>query len=151
MQTHHFADASLPSFKNHLEWHKDNYDGHELIVRFNDYYGGCWGERTWVFVRRKATSDSVAEPRRLRDVRVGDHVRTPRGYRRVQRLWMFDLTNSGKDVVRWGGMWLTSHHPVLVGHQWVYPAELGVLTPFSRVQEQVYNYSIYWSHIYIYI
>ena len=38
---------------------------------------------------------------------------------------------------RWGGMWVTSHHPVLVGNEWVYPADLGPATPFSSVADQV--------------
>ena len=38
---------------------------------------------------------------------------------------------------RWGGMWVTSHHPVLVGNEWVYPADLGPSTPFSSVADQV--------------
>jgi hypothetical protein len=33
-------------------------------------------------------------------------------------------------------MWVTSHHPVLVGNEWVYPADLGPATPFSSVADQ---------------
>ena len=57
----------------------------------------CWGEDTWVFVRVHL-GKAVAEPRRLRDVRVGDHVRTPRGYRQVQRKWRSDYRSASRDT-----------------------------------------------------
>ena len=64
----------------------------------------CWGEDTWVFVRvhpeghNNDVGAAVAEPRRLRDVRVGDHVRTPQGYRAVQRMWRSDYRATGQDT-----------------------------------------------------
>ena len=80
----------------------------------------CWGEDTWVFVRihpgghNNAAGTVVAEPRRLRDVQVGDYVRTPRGYRAVQRMWISDYRASNRDtlVVRFEG--------------WVVGREIGV-------------------------
>jgi hypothetical protein len=62
----------------------------------------------------------------------GDEVRTATGeYRRVTRIWETDYSDPKRnsELVFLRGVWMTSHHPVLVGSCWRYPADLAPSFP----------------------
>lgn len=80
--------------------------------------GSCWGGDTLVLQPQGAT-------KKVRDCRVGDAVRTLQGSKRIARVWKLDkkLVND-VEVCCIDGVWITSHHPIISGSQWVYPADL---------------------------
>lgn len=45
-------------------------------------------------------------------------------FRTVRRIWASDPLRSNTEMVRFRGVWFTSHHPVLLGADWRYPADL---------------------------
>lgn len=82
--------------------------------------GPCFGGDTLVLLPSGAA-------RKLRDCRQGDDVRTLTGSKRIARIWELDPkkhTLSDVEVCCIDGVWITSHHPVISGNQWVYPVEL---------------------------
>ena len=54
---------------------------------------------------------------RIRDVRVGQPLRTHRGFAKVARTWHEPLADfrENAEVVRFRDVWITSHHPVFIG------------------------------------
>eukprot|EP01043_Picozoa_sp_COSAG02_P005869 COSAG02_NODE_162_length_32474_cov_13.222511_5_plen_1530_part_00 len=93
--------------------------------------GICWGGDTWVFV-----SDDRRYIR-LRDVDVGDRVLTADGktYRAVARVWVTDYSDPKRktEMCFYRGIWMTSHHPVLLGQDWRYPADLVESHPAAQI------------------
>eukprot|EP00051_Salpingoeca_urceolata_P032778 m.17363 g.17363 ORF g.17363 m.17363 type:complete len:669 (-) comp5443_c0_seq1:45-2051(-) len=87
-------------------------------------YPPCWGEKTWVLLPGGAA-------KQLADLKVGDKVRTARGFRAVAKIWIDNISNPRTDsqVVRFRNLWVTSHHPVFVGTDWRYPAALAPAVP----------------------
>ena len=96
----------------------------------------CWGGATWIF---------VADGRRyvrVRDIVEGDEVRTATGqYRRVTRIWETDYSDPKRntEVVFLRGVWMTSHHPVLVGSCWRYPTDLAASFPSPGIAAGIGN------------
>jgi len=78
--------------------------------------------------------------RKIRDCSVGDEVRTLRGSKRIARIWGRDPDlpqNIDTEVVCVDGVWITSHHPVIHGDQWVFPADLKATALWSKRQHIV--------------
>jgi len=93
---------------------------------------GCWGGDTWAF-----TADG---PIRMRDIRVGTPVRTASGqYRPVAAVWVEELSKDREvgEVVRFRNLWITSHHPVLVGPQWRFPADVAQSLPAAPLADTI--------------
>lgn len=105
-------------------------------------YDPCWGGRTWCFLeggRRK----------QVQYISVGEKVLTAQGtFRAVSRIWYQDLKSRFSrdvEVVNFRGMWITSHHPVLVGNDWRFPAELSASYPAWRMADAIgamYNFEL---------
>ena len=93
--------------------------------------GICWGGDTWIFVQDDRRYI------RLRNVAVGDRVLTADGrtYRAVTRVWVTDYTDPKRNTecVYYRGVWMTSHHPVLLGSDFRYPADLEASFPAPQV------------------
>jgi len=104
----------------------------------NRRYPPCWGGDTWVLTEGGGTM-------RMKDVTVGTRVRTANGiYRAVSAVWVETIPKDrdNGEVVRWRNLWITSHHPVLVGPAWRFPAEVGRAQPASPLADiigDVYN------------
>lgn len=115
-------------------------------------YGGwgyvpCWGAKTWCFL-------PGGRRRQVQHISVGDEVLTAQGtFRAVSRIWATDLRShrpapgeqTNKWVVNFRGMWITSHHPVLVGNDWVNPADLSQCFPAWELADEIgamYNFEL---------
>lgn len=93
----------------------------------------CWGGDVLVLL-----GDGSAK--KVRDCTVGDEVRTLRGSRRISRIWGRDPTQSQNvdtEVCCIDGVWITSHHPVIHGQQWVFPADIKASALWSKRQHIV--------------
>eukprot|EP01052_Picozoa_sp_SAG31_P011276 SAG31_NODE_635_length_13360_cov_4.229847_12_plen_185_part_00 len=101
----------------------------------------CWGGDTWVFL-------DGGVPCRVRDVMIGDSVLTATGeYRAVVSKWVTDYTDPKRntELVRLNGVWMTSHHPVLVGDDWYFPADLAEshpAPPLAAVLGPMFNFEL---------
>lgn len=101
----------------------------------------CWGGDTFVLQTDGST-------KRIRDCQVGDEVRTLRGSKRIARIWGRDPNlpqNVDTEVVCLDGVWITSHHPVINGDQWVFPADLKATAPWSQrrhIVSDMYNFEL---------
>jgi hypothetical protein len=101
----------------------------------------CWGGDTFVLLPDGST-------KQVRDCRVGDEVRTLRGSKRIARVWGRDPTlpqNIDTEVVLLDGVWITSHHPVIRGYEWVYPADFNASALWSKrrhVVPDLYNFEL---------
>jgi hypothetical protein len=105
-------------------------------------YRPCWGGETVVY-----TPDGE---KRVKHVEVGDEVMTAKGtYRAVAKKWGSRIVDSpgyrsGRvEVARIRGFWITSHHPVLQGNEWMFPAEMGTTTSAMELYQKGVLDSLY--------
>jgi hypothetical protein len=86
--------------------------------------------------------------KKIRDCQVGDDVRTLRGSRRIARIWGRDPSlpqNVDTEVCCIDGVWITSHHPVISGDEWVFPADIKATAPWRKrlhVVPDMYNFEL---------
>jgi hypothetical protein len=101
----------------------------------------CWGGDTFVLLPDGSTKT-------VRECRVGDEVRTLLGSKRIARVWGRDPTlpqNVDTEVVCLDGVWITSHHPVIRGEEWVFPADFNASALWSKrrhVVPDMYNFEL---------
>eukprot|EP01043_Picozoa_sp_COSAG02_P024578 COSAG02_NODE_1348_length_13137_cov_10.847293_2_plen_733_part_00 len=94
----------------------------------------CWGPKTWVFV------DDERRFTRLQNLMVGDRVLTADGvFRAVTKIWISDYSDPKRntELCYFRGVWMTSHHPVLLGQDFIYPAHLEASFPASPIATQI--------------
>lgn len=101
--------------------------------------GACWGGDAMVLQPQGAT-------KKVRDCRVGDEVCTLQGSKRIARIWKLDtkIVND-VEVCCIDGVWITSHHPIISGSQWVYPVDLEPSAPWCERQHlmpDMYNFEL---------
>lgn len=99
----------------------------------------CWSGNTYVFI----ADGSV---KRVRDCRVGDEVRTLLGTRRIARIWDSEgRQEADTEVCCLSGVWMTSHHPLIRGERWAFPADVAptLLWKESRdIVPDLYNFEL---------
>lgn len=100
----------------------------------------CWGGDSLVLLPGGAA-------KKVRECRVGDEVRTLKGVKRIARIWSQDPAGGDEDteVCCLSGVWITSHHPVISGDDWVFPAELVATAPWHKrrhVVPDMYNFEL---------
>jgi hypothetical protein len=114
------------------------------------HYGGChicgirppcWGGDTLVLLAKGGV-------KKVRDCQVGDEVRTLRGSKRIARIWGRNPNlpqNVDTEVCEIDGVWITSHHPVISGDKWVFPADIKATALWSKrrhVVPDLYNFEL---------
>jgi len=101
----------------------------------------CWGGDTFALHPDGST-------KKIRDCQVGDEVRTLLGSKRIARIWGRDPSlpqNIDTEVTCLDGVWITSHHPVINGDHWAFPADFKATAPWSKRQHIVpdmYNFEL---------
>jgi len=75
--------------------------------------------------------------KKVRDCTVGDEVCTLQGSKHISRVWGRRLNYHPKEdldteVCCIDGVWITSHHPIISGDRWVFPADLQASAPWHR-------------------
>lgn len=101
----------------------------------------CWGGDTLVLQPGGAA-------KKVRDCHVGDEVCTLHGNRRISRIWGRDpkkRTETDTEVCCIDGVWITSHHPVISGDEWVFPADLKPTAPWHKrrhIVPDMYNFEL---------
>lgn len=101
--------------------------------------GVCWAGYTYVLLPGGAT-------KKVRDCCVGTEVLTVKGSRRIARIWdSISRADADTEVCYLDGIWLTSHHPVISGNRWVFPADLVPSFLWRNVRDLVpdlYNFEL---------
>lgn len=105
-------------------------------------YNPCWGGETIVY--------TPTGEKRLKDVKVGEEVLTVKGtFRAIAKKWGSEIGRSpayqsGRvECARIRGFWITSHHPVLQGNDWRFPAEMASTTPAVDLYNQGLLHSLW--------
>jgi len=99
----------------------------------------CWSGDTHVLI-------PGGLPKKVRECRVGDEVCTLLGSRRIARIWDSEgRQEADTEVCQVGGVWMTSHHPLIHGERWVFPAHLATTWLWKDSRDAVpdlYNFEL---------
>lgn len=99
----------------------------------------CWSGDTHVIVADGTT-------KKVRECQVGDEVCTVQGSRRIARIWDSEgRQEADTEVCRVGSVWMTSHHPMIHGQRWVFPADLAPTQLWKESRDLVpdlYNFEL---------
>ena len=85
--------------------------------------------------------------KKVRDVVVGDHVKTPRASARVRYTVECRSNAKSQPMTQYGELSITPWHPIRVGGEWKFPADVASYT--SRLVKVVHNFVLDSDHIVI--
>lgn len=85
--------------------------------------------------------------KQIKDVHVGDHVKTPDGSACIRYVVECHSSAKSQPMTQYGELSITPWHPIRVGGEWKFPAQLASYT--SRLIDVVYNFVLDKDHIVI--
>jgi hypothetical protein len=83
----------------------------------------------------------------VKDVVVGDHVKTPTGYAQVRYTVECHSNAKSQPMTQYGDLSITPWHPIRIGGDWKFPADVASYT--SRLVSTVHNFVLDKDHIVI--